>query len=163
MRGCKARQKQESTSLQNPANWNVLLENANYSVNQIITGDKRSPRPFGPSITRNLITRVLTICHVKLTQSTALEQKRFDLRSLSPALRNLWLLLVSTRLACMFCFPNRGPRETWPFVFHKLYIRDEIWKKQFSRVLSHDLYWGNKTYKLKRSIGETSWLFWRQY
>ena len=36
-----------------------------------------------------LITRVLTICHVKLTQSTALKQKRFDLRSLSPALRNL--------------------------------------------------------------------------
>ena len=25
-----------------------------------------------------LITRVLTICHVKLTQSTALEQKRFS-------------------------------------------------------------------------------------
>ena len=34
---------------------------------------------FGPSITRILITRVLTICHVKLMQSTALEQKRFDL------------------------------------------------------------------------------------
>ena len=32
--------------------------------------------------------------HVKLAQSTALEQKRFDLRLLSPALRNLWLLLV---------------------------------------------------------------------
>ena len=27
-------------------------------------------------------------------KSTALEQKRFDLQSLSPALRNLWLLLV---------------------------------------------------------------------
>ena len=34
------------------------------------------------------------IYHVKLSQSTALEQKRFDIRSLSPALRNLWLLLV---------------------------------------------------------------------
>ena len=43
-------------------------------------------------VTRNLITRVLTICHVKLTQSTAMEQKRFDLRSLSPALP-----VVSTR------------------------------------------------------------------
>ena len=32
---------------------------------------------FGPSISRNVITLVLTICHVKLTQSTALEQKRF--------------------------------------------------------------------------------------
>ena len=29
---------------------------------------------------------------------------------------------------------------------------DEIWKEQFSRVLSHDLYWENKTYELKRSI-----------
>ena len=48
-----------------------------------------------PSITRYLITSVLTICHVKLTQSTELEQKRFDLRSLSPTLRNLWLCLVS--------------------------------------------------------------------
>ena len=43
--------------------------------------------------TSHLITRVLTICHGKLTQSTALEQKCFDL-SLSPALRNLQLLLV---------------------------------------------------------------------
>ena len=33
-------------------------------------------REFGSSITRNLITRVLTICHVKLPQSTTLEQKR---------------------------------------------------------------------------------------
>ena len=45
-------------------------------------------------IERNLITRVLTIFNVKLTQSTSLEQKRFDLRSLSAALRNLWLFLV---------------------------------------------------------------------
>ena len=47
-------------------------------------------------LTRNLITRVLTICHAKLMQSTALEQKRFDLRSLSPGRRNLWLLLYIT-------------------------------------------------------------------
>ena len=46
-------------------------------------------RAFGPSITRNLITRVWTIWYVKLTQSTALEQKRFDLPSLLAALRNL--------------------------------------------------------------------------
>ena len=45
-------------------------------------------------ITRNLITRVLTICHTKLKLSTSLEQKRFNLRSLSPALCNLWSLLV---------------------------------------------------------------------
>ena len=32
---------------------------------------------FEPSISRNVIMLVLTICHVKLTQSTALEQKRF--------------------------------------------------------------------------------------
>ena len=41
---------------------------------------------------RNLITRVLTIYHVELSQSTALEQKRFNSRS--PAHRNLWLLLI---------------------------------------------------------------------
>ena len=44
--------------------------------------------------TCNVITRVLIIYHVKVTQSTAIEQKRFDLRSLSPMLHNLWLLLV---------------------------------------------------------------------
>ena len=49
-------------------------------------------RTFGPSITHAL-TRVLTICHVKLAQSTALEQKRFNLRSLSPTFRNFWFLL----------------------------------------------------------------------
>ena len=40
------------------------------------------------------ITHVLTICYVKLTQSTVLQQKHFDVRSLSPALHKLWLLLV---------------------------------------------------------------------
>ena len=56
----------------------------------------------------------------------------------------------------MFCFPNRGRRGTWHFVFLRTYAReqDKIWKTQFSRVLSHDLYWENKTYKLKRSVRE---------
>ena len=40
-------------------------------------------RAFGLFFTRNLITRVLTICHVQLPQSIMM----------SPALRNLWLLL----------------------------------------------------------------------
>ena len=47
-----------------------------------------------PSTSCNLITRVLTVCHVKLTQNTALQQKCVDLQSLSPGLPNLWLLLV---------------------------------------------------------------------
>ena len=51
-------------------------------------------REFQTSIRRYQITRVLTIWHVKPTQSTALEQERFDVRSLSPAFHNLWLLLV---------------------------------------------------------------------
>ena len=55
---------------------------------------------FRPSITCDLITHVLTICHVKLTQSTVFEQKCFDLPSLSPALRNLWLLLVYRGRQC---------------------------------------------------------------
>ena len=45
---------------------------------------------------RNLITRVLTNCHIKLTQSTAKERKRFDLKSLSPALCNLWVVTSNT-------------------------------------------------------------------
>ena len=45
-------------------------------------------------LTCNLITRVLTVCHAKLMQTKALEQKQFYLRSLSPALHNLWLNLL---------------------------------------------------------------------
>ena len=48
-------------------------------------------------IERNLITTILTTYHVKLTQSTALGQKRLDLRLLSPALCNIRLLLVMYR------------------------------------------------------------------
>ena len=40
------------------------------------------------------LLELVSICHVKLMQSTAPEQNRFDLQSLSPALRKLWLLLV---------------------------------------------------------------------
>ena len=52
-------------------------------------------RAFGPSIARtdhacfDFPTRKAYANHT----STVMEQKRFDLRSLSPALRNLWLLL----------------------------------------------------------------------
>ena len=50
------------------------------------------------NITKHLLCRLdhacLTICHVKLTQSRLLEQKRFDLQSLLPTLWNLCLLLV---------------------------------------------------------------------
>ena len=56
-------------------------------------------RVFWPSVTRNLHKA-----------STAMEQKRLDLWSLSPALPNLWLLLV---LLCL-C------RSCWVLVeFHK--------------------------------------------
>ena len=47
-----------------------------------------------------LIVHALTICHLSL-QSTALEQKRFDLESLLPVLPNLWLLLVLTLIKVM--------------------------------------------------------------
>ena len=30
----------------------------------------------------------------------------------------------------------------------------EVWKKQFSKVLCYDLYWKNKTHKLKSSINQ---------
>ena len=45
-------------------------------------------RLFGSSITRNLMTRVLTFYHMKLAQSTALEPERFDLRSILASLCN---------------------------------------------------------------------------
>ena len=55
-----------------------------WTYTKIMNGTQ-SDHAFGPSITRNLITRVLTIYRVKLTQSKAFGQKRLDLRSLSPA------------------------------------------------------------------------------
>ena len=64
----------------------------------------------------NLITHVLTICHVKRMQSTALEQKCLDLWLLSPATPycNPWLWLVITifftskPLPVTFCFIING-------------------------------------------------------
>ena len=57
----------------------------------------------------------------------------------------------------MLCFPNRGPRGTWPFVFHQLCMYMLVDKTTFERnsayrVLSHNLYLENETYELKRSI-----------
>ena len=51
---------------------------------------------FQPSTPRNLIMRVLAICLEKPMQSTRCVGTKlmFNLRSMSPALRNLWLLLV---------------------------------------------------------------------
>ena len=76
-------------------------------------------RAFRPSTPRNLITHILTICYVKPTQRTALEQKRFDLRSLSPALRNLWLLLVVLVEYCSWnwtkCWYTGFSRMSIPF------------------------------------------------
>ena len=82
-------------------------------------------RAFGPSITRNLITRVLIICHVKLTQSTTLELKRFDLGWLLSALRrNLWLLLVLFKL----CFVPINLHSCWPRDMSQNALRD-VWYK----------------------------------
>ena len=47
--------------------------------------DHARSRAFGLSITRKLITLVFIICHVKVAQTTAMETKRFDFRSLSSA------------------------------------------------------------------------------
>ena len=57
------------------------------------------------------------------------------------------------QLVC-FVFPIEVPGELDTFVRTYAREQDEIWKKQFSRVWPHDLYWENKTYKLKRSIRE---------
>ena len=54
-------------------------------------------------------------------------------------------------------FPKEVPRELGPLSFHKLCVdmhlnETKFKKKRFSRVLSHDLYWENQRYKLRRSI-----------
>ena len=54
-----------------------------------------------------MMTRVLTICHEKPTQNThcvCVRAKAFDLRSLSPSLRNLSLLLVHVQLTVLFSY-----------------------------------------------------------
>ena len=61
---------------------------------------------FGPSISCNLIASVLTIYRVKLTQSTELEQKGFDIRLLSSALSVItrfyyWVVTGKIRVICM--------------------------------------------------------------
>ena len=49
------------------------------------------------------------------------------------------------------------PGELDALSFHKLCVDmhltgDKIWKKRFSGILSHDLYWENKRYKQSRFI-----------
>ena len=58
----------------------------------------------------------MTISHAKL-KSTALEQKRFDLQLLSPALHNLWLLLVlkHTVFPTIFLTLISGSQLVWKF------------------------------------------------
>ena len=69
-------------------------------------------RPYTP---RSLITCVLPFLQVKLTQSTAMEQKRLDLRSLSRALTNLWLLLVY----CLIAGDKKSPQSLSPGVYYR--------------------------------------------
>ena len=76
---------------------------------------------FWPSIPRNLITHVLTIFHVKFMQSAMLEWKRFDLPSLSPALCNLWLLLVM-----FYSFWYSGTKESFVTLFSTCRLREDI-------------------------------------
>ena len=64
-----------------------------------------------------------------------------------------------TFLACMFRFLNVGLnlKRNLLLVFSYIMrtnVREwgEIWEKQFSRVLLHDLHWEYKPYKLKRSF-----------
>ena len=68
---------------------------------------------FGPSITCHLIRHVLAICHVKLMQSTGLEQKCFDLWSLSPTLRNFCLLLVININLCFHRKARLQEEQFW--------------------------------------------------
>ena len=80
-----------STSTKNE--WNV--QNAGWS------------HVFQPSTPRYLIMCVLTICHDKPAQSThCIVAKAFDLRSLSPTLHNLWLLLENIIIIIIIIIPT---------------------------------------------------------
>ena len=71
---------------------------------------------FWPSTPGNMITRVLTICHEKPTQSThsvCVRAKAFDIRSLSPSLRNLSLLLVHVQLTVLILFWCSCTKGIW--------------------------------------------------
>ena len=56
----------------------------------------------------------------------------------------------------MFCFSLEVPGERNLFSFYKLCVHVQVnkakFEKKFSRVLSYDLTWENKTCKLERSI-----------
>ena len=91
-----------------------------------------------------LIMRVLTTYHVKLTQSTALGQKRLDLRLLSPAFCNIRLLLVMCRNFLLFyyiCYVFLGPcyqKRCWSFSYkethHSRQRKISIWKRRYSKA-----------------------------
>ena len=69
---------------------------------------------FGPSITRNTITRILTLHHGDLCKAQRWNNTRFDLRSISPALP-LTLsvsLIVFTRFKYCDLMGGRGLFET---------------------------------------------------
>ena len=78
--------------------------------------------------------------------------------------QNVWKRWNRPRQLVYFVFPIEVPGEYDPLSFQKLRIDICTWirwnlKGEFSRVLSHDLYWETRTYKLKRSIArrDVSW------
>ena len=87
-------------------------------------------RAFRPSTPRNLITRILTICQIKLTQSTVLEQKRLVLRSLSPALPNIFkqMWATVTKLWCGWIYETEYvfPRFLCPDRLHSVDPRNNL-------------------------------------
>ena len=102
----------------------------------------------------------LTIYHVKFTESTALEQKRLDLWSLSSALPNLWLLLVISNLTSVsVCGDSWCPLKWSPkrSIFKKPFSKWIILKRCFwvarwtpekSRMLVKILVWGGGTRRI---------------
>ena len=110
-------------------------------------------RAFGPSITRNLITCVLTICHMKFAQSTALDQKSFDLRSFEPLV--ITSLRINPRLSIrkksrIYAFQLGKWQAHWQlrpqYILKRIYFLNMPWirnrvdtKSGFNIVLSGDV------------------------
>ena len=82
----------------------------------------------------------------------------FRLPRVLSRLASLAIIDLFSLIVC-FIFPIEVRGELDRLSFHKLRVgmhvnKTKIWEKQFSTALSHELYWENKTYKLKRAIRE---------
>ena len=100
---------------------------------------------------------------VKLTTARARFEFSFSLKSISVLILFVYNLMIGRSKNSRENYPRKyfwtQERETWVKFNPGLSANrpSNNWA-QFSGVLSHDLYWGHKTYKLKRFISQTQFI-----